>query len=91
MSPLEQFESLRADALERWVQDLPMMGLWGGNPVPRGEVRGSYRLMIESPPGMPIMHGTFGSLQSLDGPGLIEDLRHRIRGMPERIFTKSSD
>jgi hypothetical protein len=87
MTP-EEFEGLQQESQERYVRALPTMGLWGGNPVPRGEVRGSYRIMIESPMGMPIMHGTFGSLESLDGPGLIEDLRYRIRGIPERIFSK---
>lgn len=88
MSP-EEFDALQDEARARWVRELPSKGLWGNNPVPRGEVRGSYRLMVESPMNMPIMSGTFGSLQSLDGPGLIEDLRYRIRGMPERIFSKS--
>jgi hypothetical protein len=87
MTP-EEFEGLQQESQERYVRLLPTMGLWGGNPVPRGEVRGSYRIMIESPADMPIMHGTFGSLESLDGPGLIEDLRYRIRGVPERIFSK---
>jgi len=86
----EEFAALQQESQERYVRALPTMGLWGGNPVPRGEVRGSYRIMVESPTNMPIMHGTFGSLQSLDGPGLIEDLRRRdTRGIPERIFNKS--
>jgi len=85
----EEFEAMREEKKAEWVRRLPTMGLWGGNPVPRGEVRGSYRLMPESPMDMPIMSGTFGSLQSLDGPGLVEDLRYRRKGVPERIFTKT--
>jgi hypothetical protein len=90
MSLLSEFEALREEKRAEWVRALPTMGLWGGNPVPRGEIRPSYRRMPESPMDRPIMHGTFGSLQSLDGPGLIEDLRRRdARGIPERIFTRS--
>lgn len=90
MSPEQEFEALREETRERWVRDLPNRGLWGGNPVPRAEIRPSYRVMPESPAHLPIINGTLGSFQSLHGPGLIEDLRQRdTRGIPERIFTKS--
>jgi hypothetical protein len=89
MTPEEEFESLQEEARARWVRALPTAGLWGGNPVPRGEVRGSYRLLDVPSMDLPIIHGTLGSVQSLVGNALIEDLRKRNRGIPERIFTKS--
>jgi hypothetical protein len=90
LNALEEFESLREESRARWVQDLPNRGLWGGNPVPRAEIRPSYRIMPESPMDKPICQGTFGSTISHDGPAVIEDLRVRDqRGVPERIFTRS--
>jgi hypothetical protein len=90
MTALEEFDAMREEQRIAWVRRLPTMGLWGGNPVPRGEIRPSYRLMPESPMDRPICHGTFGSVISTDSPGIIEDLRLRdARGIPERIFTKS--
>jgi hypothetical protein len=89
MTPEEEFESLHEEARARWIKLLPTAGLWGGNPVPRGEVRGSYRLLDVPSMDLPIIHGTLGSSQSLVGNALIEDLRKRNRGTPERIFTKS--
>jgi len=90
MNPEEEFESLRDEKLAVWVRSLPTADLWGGNPVPRGEVRGSYRLMEAPSMELPVIHGTLNSYQSLVGNALIEDLRKRdSRGIPERIFTKS--
>jgi hypothetical protein len=79
MTP-EEFESLEEEARASWIKLLP---------VPRGEVRGSYRLIPECPMDRPILQSILGSSISVEGPGLIEDLRKRNRGIPERIFSKS--
>jgi hypothetical protein len=89
MDTLEEFEQLREDARSRWVADLPNRGLWGGNGVPRGEIRPSYRKLDAADPHLPIPHSTMGSNIAFVGFGVVEDLRHYVHGVPERIFTKS--
>jgi hypothetical protein len=90
-SPLEEFEALAATAREKWVKELPQRGLWGGNPVPRGEIRGSYRVIPAVRMDLPIPQGTIGSSIVTEGNGVIEDLRLRYsNGSVERIFTRSA-
>jgi hypothetical protein len=90
-SPLEEFEALKEAARERWVKELPNRGMWGGNAVPRGEIRGSYRIIPAVPMDLPIPQGTIGSSIVTEGNGVVEDLRLRYsNGTVERIFTRSS-
>src|SRR5271154_2435281 len=88
----DEMDALMEAKRAQWVKDLPTRGLWGSNPVPRGEVRGSYRIIPESPMHLPIVQGLPGSVTCLEGPGMVEDLRFRYpRGNPERIFSKAGD
>jgi hypothetical protein len=87
---VDEFEAMSEAARVRFVQSLPTRGLWGGNSVPRGDIRGSYRGIPESPMDMPIIHGTWGSRQQSEGVGVVEDLRYRdSAGNPERIFPRT--
>ena len=99
MTP-EEFDSQRSDKrsqlLSRW-QDAKR---WGGNAVPRAEIRPSYRIAIEQPLGMPISSKEADTVIQSYGPdvsrgtyeSLIEDLRYRGKGgSPESILTPIED
>lgn len=100
MSP-EEFDALQAEKremlLERWQDERR----WGGNKVPRGEIRPSYRIAVEMPMDRPITQGITDNvvIQSYGPPvarydrmSLVEDLRYRgKRGNPERILEPIDD
>jgi hypothetical protein len=72
----EEFDQLKEGSRLALIRTLPTMNLWGGNPVPRGDIRGSYRIAVESPMGHPI----------IECNSFVEDLRLRNKGVPERIL-----
>lgn len=96
----EDFEELRQESKMRMLRYWQETRRWGGNHVPRGEIRPSYRIAVEVPMDRPIIQKDADVVLQSGGPAqsrwkhesLVEDLRYRgKRGAPERILEPIDD